>query len=344
MRLPNRAVSHRSIAGWRDFALPSLCAGALIGVEAALIAPGHLLAGGIADAVLLLLMLQARLWPPTGSHLLTPRGRDAILALAVIPLSRVLALGLPLREGSQAAAALLICFLIGISALILAPRFGVAPQTLFSVSAETDRRGGSLFPATRGTQLRACLAGLGLSVVAYVSGAPALWSTATPGRVFVALCAAGAIGTVEEVVFRGIVQITLVRVTGRAGALIACALFTSTYLSVGSAALVLAVTLAGLVFALGVERSGALSGAIAGHVLLAAGASVIWPVLFGKSPDWIPQSVLIVLLGVAVAGMIAVLMIPRPGTPAPRTAVESGTGTRQAARRRGSTRSSPDRA
>jgi membrane protease YdiL (CAAX protease family) len=298
----------------RDYALPLLCAGALLAIEAALIAPGHVLAGGIADGVLLLLMLHVRLWPPEASHApVTRSGQDAILALAMIPLSRVLALGLPLRDGSQAAAALVIAVLIGGSALILAPSLALLPRLLFSVRS-------------RRTQLGTGLAGLALGFVAYLAGAPALSSTATGGRLL-AICAAGATGIAEEVVFRGIVQMTLVRVVGRAGALAAAALFAATYLSAGSVALVLTITVAGLVFAASVARCGTLSGAIVGHVLLAVGAGVIWPVLLGKHAHWVPHGVITVLVGCATAGMVGVVMILHPRTPARGSATRPGTGT-----------------
>ena len=86
---------------------------------------------------------------------------------------------------------------------------------------------------------------------------------------------------VEEIVFRGLVQTSLQRLAGGVGALAAAGLFAVSYISFGSASLVLLMALAGLLFAHSVARSGVLGAALAGHVLLAAGAAVVWPVLLG---------------------------------------------------------------
>ncbi|MFL5841851.1 MAG: hypothetical protein ACJ77Z_15490, partial [Thermoleophilaceae bacterium] len=81
----------------------ALCVVALVVVEAALIAPGHVLAGQIADGLLLLVLLNFR--GRSGEHGWSARERGvpaAMRALALVPLARVLAAGLPLGHFSEA--------------------------------------------------------------------------------------------------------------------------------------------------------------------------------------------------------------------------------------------------
>jgi len=127
----------------------------------------------------------------------------AIRGLALIPLSRVVALGLPLRDGSDAAGLLVVALLVGFAALALAPAVGVNRRTLFAVNLPLSH-------------LRAALAGLVLGLVVYLLGAPVLWSAGAAGdRVLLGLVAAACAAVVEELVFRGVVQITLQRAAGR---------------------------------------------------------------------------------------------------------------------------------
>jgi membrane protease YdiL (CAAX protease family) len=86
---------------------------------------------------------------------------------------------------------------------------------------------------------------------------------------------------VEEIVFRGLLQGALQRIAGRLGAVAATALFACAYLGGGPAGVVVAIAVAGAVFAYGFARSGNLYGAIAGHYALALGAFVVWPLLLG---------------------------------------------------------------
>src|SRR5207302_8995876 len=108
----------------RYYVTPLLCLAATICVEAALIAPGHVLAGDIAEAILLFVFLQLAAGFGGGSAQCRA-ARAALLALMLVPLSRVVAMGLPLREGSYPAGLLVIALLVGFPALTLAPVVGV---------------------------------------------------------------------------------------------------------------------------------------------------------------------------------------------------------------------------
>jgi membrane protease YdiL (CAAX protease family) len=114
--------------------------------------------------------------------------------------------------------------------------------------------------------------------------------------------------TVEEVLFRGILQSLLERLLGPGGVLVAAALFASLYLSAGSAALVLVMAFGSLVFASSVVATRTLGAAVAGHVLLAGGAAVVWPALFGAPHDRLPAGVTVPVLAVAV-GVAAWLVL-----------------------------------
>jgi membrane protease YdiL (CAAX protease family) len=270
---------------------------ALILVEAALIAPGHVLAGQIVDAALLLALLSL---PAVLRSLRAARAQPAVAAmraLALVPLARVVAAGVPLGHFSQALDEVVLVVPIGFAAVRMAPIVGVDLRAMIVARGERS-------------QAPAVLAGIALGVVAYLLGAPPLLPAgASVARVVVAVLAVIGTAFVEELVFRGLVQVTLYRLVGGAGVVAAAALFASTYLDAGSADLVLALALAGVVFAYSVTRTGSLAGAIAGHCALSAGAVLVWPAVFGRlhstSLDgWPTTTALAVLLGaVALAAV-----------------------------------------
>jgi membrane protease YdiL (CAAX protease family) len=280
----------------RYFVGPLLCVAVLTCVEAALIAPGHVLAGDIVEAILLLALLQVAAGLSRGSAQ-SRAARAAILALMLVPLNRVVAMGLPLGEGSYPAGLLVIALLVGFAALTLAPKVGVIRGTLLRVRSPISH-------------LQAVLAGLVLGLVAYLLGAPVLWSTGAHGdQVLLGVLAAGCAALVEELVFRGVIQLPMQRVAGRVGVIAAVALFTSTYLDAGSASLVLVLALAGAVFANTVARTGTLGGPMLGHLLLAVGAGAIWPALLGRAhPNWLSGPGSTIGLAVATASMTAILL------------------------------------
>jgi len=273
-------------------------AGALLGaalftaVEAGLVASGHLLEAQIADAVLALALVNVG--PLREMKVTTQReaaALAAVRALALVPLMRVVGLGLPMREWSEPVAALAIALPIGLVALRLAPG---------------RLEGGSLFSLRPlRPNLYALAAGAALGLVAYLAGAPALFPDGAAGERIALGVAVGVLAAcVEELVFRGLVQRTLQRAAGRLGMLTAGTVFAATYLDAGSTALVLSFALAGVVFGHTVARTDALGGAMAGHVLLVVGAGAVWPQVLDRST--LPDPEVWIVLAVAIAGAVVV--------------------------------------
>ena len=249
---------------------------AIIAVEALLVAPGHLLAAQIADALLVLALVNVG---PRRSASVPSARADAALgalrALALVPLIRVVALGLPMRDWIEPVAILAIALPVGGVALRLAPIVHMRLRRLFS-------------PVFWLTDVYAVVVGGLLGLVAYLAGAPALYPDgADGGRVALGLAAGALAAAVEELVFRGLVQGTLQRVFGRVGMVAATAVFTATYLDAESTALVLTFVLAGIVFGHAAGATGAIVGAVVGHILLVIGAGAVWPEVLGDSglPD-----------------------------------------------------------
>ena len=278
-------------------ALLAVCTAAVVAVEAVLVEPGHLLEAQIADALLVLLIVN--LGPRDGSGL-TRRAAASILALralALVPLIRVVSLGMPLGELSKSTTILLVAIAFGVAVCIAAPALDIRRARFVAMPLTPS----GLLPV---------VAGLPLGWLVYVAGGDALWPRdATSPEIAAAIAAAACAAVTEELVFRGAVQLTYERVAGALGAVVATGLFAATYLGAGSTGLVLAFALAGLVFSYSVARTGALGGAIAGHVLLALSAGALWPHVLGRTPavdlDGTPGTVLWAAIVLGVALMLA---------------------------------------
>lgn len=287
----------RAGGDWREIAYLGAAVTAvvaIVAVEAALVVPGHLLAAQITDAVLVFALVNAGPRHVSTHSARTAAALAALRALALVPLIRVVALGLPMRDWSEPAAILAIALPVGLVALRLAPLVGLRLRRLFGASSPAD--------------LYAVAAGGVLGLVACLAGAPQLWPDGSAGgRIAVAVVAAVVAASAEELVFRGLVQSTLQRAFGRLGMLAAAAVFTATYLDAGSAVLVLTFALAGIVFGHVVALTGALPGVIAGHVLLVVGAGAIWPALLdGPRTDLdTPATAIVLAIAVAVAAGVA---------------------------------------
>ena len=271
LAVPSRGDSERAApsegagAGWRQATVLLASLAAVLAVEV-LIARGHVLAGQIADAVLVLLLVNAGAAPIIRSD----AAASALRALAIVPLARVATLGLPLKGQSQASSELFVALTIAIAAWRFAPAVGVRRSVVVSVRSAR-------------VQLAAAGVGLTLSFAAYLAGAP----DAAPDG-------AGA----------SRVLLAVVATTAAAG------LSAATFLD-GPAQLVLVMALAGLAFGAAVARTGALGGAVAGHVLLAVGASVVWPALLGhEAPTWPSQSPATIVLATLVAVATAFTLTP----------------------------------
>jgi membrane protease YdiL (CAAX protease family) len=286
----------------RVLALLAVCITAVALVEAALVAPGHVLAAQIVDGILLLVLLNfGRGERGLGSSVRDRPAVRAMRALALVPLARVLAAGLPLGHFSEALGEIMVALPVGYAAIRFARVAGVSLRGLFGAAALRPRGARALRP-----EVDVPVAGGLLGVLAYLVGAPSLATSGSPpSRIVLAVAAVTVTVLVEELVFRGLLQTTLQRVAGRVGLIAATALFASAYLGSGSAALVLTLALAGVVFAYGFAQTGTLRAAVLGHYELAIGAFVVWPVLFGRSDSWLEGPVTTVLLSVVVIGAVA---------------------------------------
>ena len=265
-------------------------AAAFVATEVCLVLPGHLLAAQLVDAVLVVVLVNVGL---RGDARLSARGmaaRSALCALALVPLIRVFALGLPSQDLSRAANLLLVAVLIGAAASRMAAALGV-------------ELGALLRPRLSAPHGLAIGGGLLLGGVAYLAGAPILWPRdPAAADLVLAIAALTCAAIAEELVFRGVVQVTLQRAIGAVGLIIASAMFAVTYLDAGTTALVLVYALAGFVFARSVARSATLAGALVGHILLAVGAGAAWPLAFGRVPPFeLPHPLTSVLLTIAIA-------------------------------------------
>ena len=240
-------------------------------VDAAFITRGHLLAGAIADGVLLVVLLNVAAWHRMASGAAV----SAMRALALVALARVVAAGMPVGDVSEPVAQLMVAVPVGYAALRFAPLVGVRMRRLFAAPSVPHRK--ALLGDTG-----MLAAGAALGLLAYELDAPALATAdASSERIAIATVAVTVTVVVEELVFRGLLQTALQRIAGPLGAVAATALFACAYLGSGPAAAVLTVAVAGALFAYGFARSGSLNGAIAGHYALAIGAFVVWPVLLG---------------------------------------------------------------
>jgi membrane protease YdiL (CAAX protease family) len=297
---PDRVSRHAASAGVRAVLIRG---GAVIACEI-LLATGHVLAAEIGFAGLVVVLVNARVRRG-------PRGRHATVALhalGIVALARVVAIAAPLPDASGTVHLLVVALSTGYAVWRLAPPVDPPIRDLVAWR-----------PGTGGVPVLG--ASLGLGVLLYTLGAPALVGPdATAGDIALALLAVAIAGTVEEVLFRGILQSALERLLGRAGVLVASALFASLYLSTGSLALFFAMALAGLVFAASVVRAGALVAAVAGHILLAGGAAVVWPAMFGAPDVLLPGAATAPVLAVAVGVGAALVFIMRPSAVAVQAA------------------------
>jgi len=254
-----------------QLALLGVLASAVVAVEACLVAPGHLLAAQIVDGVLVMVIVNLAMRDRSRMSKRAARTLAALRALALVPLIRVAGMGLPIKDRSDAFGVLTIALALGVAVLVLAPTVGISRRRFVTLRMTVPH-------------LYAVVGGAALGFVAFLTGAPALWTDGDASdAVALALAAAVCAAIVEEVVFRGVLQLTFERAAGALGAFGATAIFAALYLDAGSVALVLTYALAGFVFARSVSRSGALGGAVIGHVLLAVGAGALWPIAFDRT-------------------------------------------------------------
>jgi membrane protease YdiL (CAAX protease family) len=315
-----RQVLERNLRGERR--LPAIdedrAAAALVGVsllvlvvvDVALFTRGHALAGAIADALLLFLLLNFDLWRSRSrvSEAASFSPVDgAVRAVALVALARVVAAGMPVARASDRLAALTVALAVGFAALRMAPLVGVSLRVLFGAS-----------PRERSNlELKVVAGGAVLGLVAYAFGGPDLVAGRhSPGQVAAAYAVVTLTVVAEELVFHGILQSALQRLAARLGFVAAAALFVSGYLGGGSAGFVLTIALAAVLFGYAFALTSDLASVAVAHWLLAAGAFVAWPLVFGRSDvTWLHGPVATALLAIAVVATAALGSTRLPRAP-----------------------------
>ena len=248
---------------------------ATIGLAEACIAYWDVSVGALVDGVLLLVLVNRFLFAgtaaPGGSGARDrPAWADASLALALVPLLRLLSLTMTVGDVPATAryavvgAPLLAATLLAVH---LGPFRNVAPR----LSAWSWR-----------VEAPIGLAGVPLGLGAFaVAGSPdGLVDGGDWGRL--ALGAAILLvftGLAEELLFRGVIQEGLTRVLGGAGPAAAALLFGCTYLAAGPAAYAGFVTAVGFGFGWVVRRTDSLLGVSVAHGLMNVGLLLVWPLV-----------------------------------------------------------------
>jgi membrane protease YdiL (CAAX protease family) len=247
-----------------------------IGVAEASIAYWDVSLGALVHGVLLLVLVNQFLFgrtaaPASGDAVYDrPPWADAALALALLPLLRLLSLTMtvpdlpPTARYAVVGAPLLAAALLAVH---IGPFRNVAPR----LSAWSWR-----------VQAPIALTGipLGLAAFAVAERPDGLVDGSDWGRL--ALGAAILLvftGFAEELLFRGVLQEGLTRVLGGTGPAAAALLFGCTYLGTGPAAYAAFVTAVGFAFGWFVRRTGSLLGVSVAHGLMNIGLLLVWPLV-----------------------------------------------------------------
>jgi membrane protease YdiL (CAAX protease family) len=255
--------SQQALAVRRPLALPLIGAGALLAVQIGLLGTRHLLIGDFAAALLVAVLLTV------GNRSASPSVLAALRALAVVAVLPVLALGLPLGKASVPAGTFVLAGLVLAIWFAASPVIGINRSPAFSLKAPF-------------IQLSLVLVGTGLGFLAYLAGAPRGWAPhATTAQIVLDGAALAAIGVVEELIFRWLLQGALQRIAPRLGLLLAIALSAAVYVGSGPPSLVIVMAIAAAGFSFAVDRTGSAVGAILGRIGLVLGAGFGGPLLIG---------------------------------------------------------------
>ncbi|MBA3330112.1 MAG: CPBP family intramembrane metalloprotease [Actinobacteria bacterium] len=214
-------------------------------------------AGAIGHAAVLFVLL---------NHRLFARGplADVVVALALVPLLRLLSvtIGFDVAEVYQYG-------LVG------------APLLLGVAAAARALDSSALWASLRRwswLQLPVALSGVPLGLFAYLIARPDPIDEGTwRGTAAVAVLVFVFSGVTEELLFRWILQQSLVGVLGAAAPLGSSVLFAIVYLDVRPAAYAAFVVAVGIAFGVVVARTRSVLGVAIAHGLLAVGAVVLWP-------------------------------------------------------------------
>jgi hypothetical protein len=195
---------------------------------------------------------------------------DAALALALVPLLRLLSLSMTVTDVAPITryAVVGVPLLAGV---LLAVFLGPFEEVALGLSAWSWRVQGSIG-----------LLGIPLGLAAFaVAGRPdglvdsGDWGLLALG----AICLIVFTGFAEELLFRGVLQGALIPVFGAASPALTALVFGSTYLAAGSARYAGFMTLVGFGFGSFVRRTDSLLGVSIAHGLMNVGLLLLWPLL-----------------------------------------------------------------
>lgn len=197
------------------------------------------------------------------------RGRpeDVLLALALVPLLRILSLAMPIAELSQPYAYV----------------FTGAPLLLATLLAARAINSSQLWTLVRGYsgQGLVALTGIPLGLAAYVIIRPQPIET---GWVAIVVACVGLVlfsAAVEELLFRGVLQNALYAAFGGVGVLGSPVLFAAVYLGARPLGYAAFAGGMGLLFTWFAFRTRSLLGVVLSHAIVNLSAVVIWPWLIG---------------------------------------------------------------
>jgi hypothetical protein len=248
----------------RDIAAITGCLALVIGAEVIFLVLGLVagtVAGLLAVAALLIVGALAR------EHL---RGRVAV-ALAVVPLMRVLSIAIPsllvpgwLWYAEIGLPVLVATVLAAVAAGIPPPALGVRPAPVAVI-------------------LVATAIGLGLGLLAYLivrpDAAPSNWSPITFLAAALAIVIGGAL--TEELLFRGLILQVADEVTDGHGVLASAAMYTLVYVATGDLRYIVFMAAVAVGLGLLTHRYRSIVPAVACHGLLLWSQLILWPILLG---------------------------------------------------------------
>lgn len=200
----------------------------------------------------------------------SPAGAPAaLLALALLPLARILSVTMPV-EGVP----VLYQYAIVGAPLLL----GVGFVASIVPAAEISER---LRTWSWRREVPVALSGLPLGGAAFLLLEPeapverTTWANLLAGSLILLAFT----GFLEELLFRGLLQTSLVELFGSSGILLSALLFAAAYLGTRSPVAVAFAAVLGVLFGWIVERTGSLLGVALAHGLLSVGALLVWPTL-----------------------------------------------------------------
>jgi uncharacterized protein len=229
-------------------------------------------ASGYALVLFAMLTHAGRLAPDANADVERLFGRNALVALAFVPVVRLVSLTAPIGAASSTGRYLLVALLL----------LGAVGWALYPLHLPTA----SLRPRSPTLQLGVVVTIVPLALLAYEAASPKqLASGDRTAQLAAAAFAVVVVACVEEIVFRGFIQTAFTQLYGPVAAPVwATLVYVITCLGVRPFPLVLFAAVLGLLFGWLVQRTGSLVGAAVGHALFNVGVFVLLPLLASSKP------------------------------------------------------------